>query len=175
MKAVRPLLLGFAAAGSLLAADPADPPAAPTRLSEVIRASLPPYTPPPPKPKDTPGEATTTDPDVLQLPKMTVHERYQPRIVPDELLTGRVLQKKMNRQYLDSLDRISPLTRILNSFFIPLFSAPVSVRAREYYRQEQYRDMFDTIKAISAADPEKAAEMHREMVNMLAERPPGSK
>jgi hypothetical protein len=172
MKAARPLLLGFVAAGALLAAEPADPPAAPTKLSEVIRASLPAYTPPPPRPKNTPGEATTPDPDVLVLPKMTVRERYQPRIVPNDLLTPRELNKKFAADYKKSL---KGLDAILNGFSIPLFGPSLAARGRAQYRAQQYRDMFNTIDAIATDDPVQAADLRREMINALSGRPPGSK
>jgi len=168
MKAAGLLLLGFALIAPCAAAEPAVSP----RLRAAIRASLPAYTPPPPPPLDTPAEATTPDPDVLELPKMTVREKVPPRITPHDLMTPRALNRKYAVDYKNSLQG---LDKVLNGFSIPLFGPSLAARGRAQYRARQYRDMFSTIDAIATDDPAQAAELRREMVNALSGRPPGSK
>ncbi len=157
MKAARPFLLGFVATGSLMAAEPADPPAAPTRLSEVIRASLPPYTPPPPRPLDTPHEATSSDPDVLVLPKMTVREKYQPRIDPIDLLTRKGRDKAYAAEYRNSL---KGLDAVLNGFSIPFFGKSQAALGRELHIRRQFEDLhfISTVGAKFAPEGSAAAQ-----------------
>ncbi|MDI1250846.1 MAG: hypothetical protein PSV13_18425 [Lacunisphaera sp.] len=143
-----------------------------SRLSAEIRAQLPAFVPPPDQPKNAPAAATTTDPDVLELPKLTVREKARQRITPNDLMTPRALNKKFAVDYKKSL---KGLDAVLNGFSIPLFGPSLAARGRAQYRAQQYRDMFGTIDAIAADDPAQAAELRREMVNALSGRPPGSK
>jgi hypothetical protein len=172
MKAAGSILLFFAAAGSLPAEEAVVASGTSARLSAEIRASLPAYTPPPTEPKNAPAAATTSDPDVLELPKLTVREKAQQRITPNDLMTPKALNKKFAADYKRSL---KGLDEVLNSFSIPLISPSLAARGRAQYRAQQYRDMFNTIDAIGTIDPGQAAELRREMVNALSGRPPGSK
>ncbi len=130
-------LLASAVAGTLAAQEPAAPVAAKTslRLKEEIRASLPPFTPPPPKLLDQPhGSATEADPDLFALPKFTVKEKRPPGHDPDLWQTDGVIQRKAMLTYQDSM---TPLEWALNSWFVPIFSAPASARARAAYQQNK--------------------------------------
>jgi hypothetical protein len=172
MKAAGSLLLLLVATGSLAAGEPAEAATTSSRLSAEIRARLPAYVPPPDQPKNAPASAATPDPDVLELPKLTVREKARQRITPHDLMTPRALNKKFAVDYKKSLQG---LDKVLNGFWLPLFGPSLAARGRAQYRAQQYRDMFGTIDAIAADDPEQAAELRREMVNALSGRPPGSK
>lgn len=172
MKAAGFILLLLVAPGALAAGEPADAATTSSRLSGEIRARLPAYVPPPDQPKNAPAAATTADPDVLELPKLTVREKVQPRISPRDLMTPRALNRQFAVDYKKSL---KGLDKLLNGFSIPLFGPSLAARGRAQYRAQQYRDMFGTIDAIATEDPEQAAELRREMVNALSGRPPGSK
>lgn len=173
MKTAGSILFFFAAAGSLPGGEEAAVASGTSaRLSAEIRAGLPAYTPPPTKPRNAPAAATTPDPDVLELPKLTVREKAQQRIMPNDLMTPRALNKKFAADYKRSL---KGLDAVLNSFSIPLISPSLAARGRAQYRAQQYRDMFSTIDAIGMIDPGQAAELRREMVNALSGRPPGTK
>lgn len=127
-------LLAFVVTGTLAAQEPA--PAVPAktslRLKEEIRASLPPFTPPPPKVLDQPHDSgSETDADIFALPKFTVKEKRPPGHDPDLWQTGGVIQRKAMLAYQDSM---TPLEWALNRWFIPILSAPASVRARAAYQ-----------------------------------------
>ena len=128
-------LLCLAAPGLLVAQliEPVAPPKTSSRLTQEIRANFPAYTPPAP-PADGAAAATSSDPDVLQLPKFTVKEKRVPTNDPDVWLTDKVIQRKAMAAYKGSM---SPLEWALNSWFVPLFSAPASVRARAAYQDNK--------------------------------------
>lgn len=170
MKAAGPLLLCFVATVSLAGAETAVASTVSDRISAEVRARLPAYAPP--VPKNAPAEAATPDPDVLELPTLTVRERVQPRIAPLDLMTPRALNRKFAHDYKKSLQGLESL---LNGFSIPLFGPSLAARGRAQYRAQQYRQVFDTIDAIATVDPEQAAALRVEMVNALSGRPPGSK
>ncbi|SDR71997.1 hypothetical protein [Opitutus sp. GAS368] len=130
-------LLAFVVTGTLAAQEPV--PAAPVktslRLQAEIRASLPPFTPPPPKVLDQPHDSgIETDPDLFALPKFTVKEKRPPGHDPDLWQTERAIQRKAMLAYQDTM---TPLEWALNSWFIPILSAPASVRARAAYHENK--------------------------------------
>ena len=129
-------LFAFAVAGTLAAQEPAAPGPAKTslRLKEEIRASLPPFTPPP-KVLDQPHDSgAETDPDLFALPKYTVKEKRPPSHDPDMWQTDRVIQRKAMLAYQDSL---TPLEWVLNSWYIPIFGSSPSARARAAYHENK--------------------------------------
>jgi hypothetical protein len=154
-------LLSFVAVGTLAAQEPTLPASAKTsdRLKEEIRAGLPPYTPPPSKFLDQPkNDGPESDPDLFALPKFTVQEKRLPRIEPNDLLTPRALGKQFAADYKKSL---KGLDAVLNSFAIPILSAPISLRdpsplatrGRELYRSRQNEDIRHVIEIGKLADP----------------------
>ena len=169
MRSAGQLLLLLVAIPAGLAAEES-PPAAPAktspRLSQEIRASLPKFTPPASFPSPLPPETPEAprDPDIFVLPKITVREKRIPANDPDVWLTGRAVQQKAMAAYRDSL---TPLEWALNSWYIPLFSAPPSVRARQYYESRKLADEIDRlngiIKTIGLTDPKEAARLRRAM------------
>lgn len=169
-------LLAFVLTGALAADTPAAAPARTSdHLSQEIRAALPKFTPPPApvldQPKDLPA-----DPDVLLLPKLTVKEKRPPSHDPDVWLTDKAVQQKAMAAYKTSM---TDLEWALNSWFIPLFSAPASVRARSAYESGKFRaeliSISDLADKIGTQDPATSADLHQELINLVLKRPPGSK
>lgn len=175
MRPAGPLLL-LLLAGTVVV--PADEPAAPApaqtsaRLSQEIRAALPRFEPPaaaPPAASPVLVTVHNLDPEVVELPKMTVLEKRLPGNDPDMWLNDRVVQHKAMAAYQDSM---TDFEWLLNCWFVPLFSAPPSVRGRDYYegrkRAEEVGRLNNLIKAIGLTDPKAAAKARRAMdVNLL--------
>ncbi|MDI1319386.1 MAG: hypothetical protein PSW75_04220 [bacterium] len=139
MKTAGSILLCFVVTGALSAAESA---ALSDRLKAEVRANLPAYTPPPAKPADTPTAAGAADPDVLVLPKLIVKEKRIPTHDPDVWRSERDIQQRAMQAYQDSM---TPLEWALNSWFVPLFSAPASVRARAAYRENKLTEELSTM------------------------------
>lgn len=164
------LLLLIASPAGVMADEPAPatPPRTSARLSQEIRATLPKFTPPATPPAATgpvAAPATPRDPDVLELPKITVLEKRIPTNDPDVWLTERALRQKSMAAYRDSM---TDLEWALNSwFYIPLFGTPPSVRARRYYESRKLADEIDRlnniVKAISLSDSREADKMRQAM------------
>lgn len=154
MKAAGIFLLLLVATGPLAAGEPADAATTSSRLSAEIRAKLPAYVPPPDQPKNAPAAATTTDPDVLELPKMTVRENRFPTNDPDMWRSERDIQQRAMKAYKESM---TPLEWAMNSWFIPFVSALPSVRARAAYRKNKLAAELDTMahlaKVANLGDP----------------------
>lgn len=167
MRPARYLLLLLLANGAMARAD--EPAMAPLKLSDhlsgAIRASLPKYLPQVPRvalPDTSAVAATPNDPEVLVLPKMVVKEPRLPGHDPDVWLTDRTIRQKAMAAYQGSM---SPLEWALNSWYIPLFSAPSSARARHYYEQEKFTAELDRLnnlaRVISLTDPTAAEKIRR--------------
>ena len=161
------LLLSALPAGPVAGDNPpVVPPMTSARLSQEIRAGLPRFVSPAFSPVPLPAEARDTprDPEVVVLPKITVREKRIPTNDPDVWLTGRAVQQKAMAAYKDSM---TPLEWALNSWYIPLFSPPASVRARQYYESGKLADEIDrlnsVIKTISLTDPKEAAKLRDAM------------
>jgi hypothetical protein len=150
----------------------ADEPAvvAPIRLSDhindAIRGRLPKFIP---KPASTPAlvtapaaPATPADSDVLVLPKVVVREWRPPTNDPDIWLADRSIQQKAMAAYKGSM---TGLEWALNSWFIPLFSAPASARARGYYESSKVSDELERLghlaQVINRTDPSAASKIQR--------------
>jgi hypothetical protein len=175
MRPAGPLLLLLLAG---LVAGPADEPAATApaktsvRLSQEIRATLPRFEPPaatPPAASPLLVTVHNLDPEVVELPKMTVLEKRLPGHDHDAWLNDRVVQRKAMVAYRDSM---TDFEWLLNCWFVPLFSAPPSVRGREYYESrkqaEEVGRLNNLIKVIGLTDPKAAAKARRAMdVNLL--------
>ncbi|HTL68088.1 MAG TPA: hypothetical protein VL200_10540 [Lacunisphaera sp.] len=148
----------------------ADEPAAPPalartsdRLRQEIRTTLPKYVAPPVvAPVATPAAVPPPppDPDVFVLPTLTIKEKRPSSHDPDVWLSDHALRQKALVAYRTSM---TDLEWALNSWFIPLFSAPPSVRARAYYHDLKLRDEIDrlhrVINAIGLTDRETAAKL----------------
>lgn len=164
-------LLIFVVAGPLAAQEPAEPTMdrkTSARLTQEIRVSLPKFTLPPPPVLDQPkNDGAEDDPNVLALPKFTVKEKRPPTHDPDVWLTDRAIQQKAMAAYRQSM---TDLEWALNSWFIPLFSSPPSVRARHAYETGKsladIKRVHDLLGRISVTDPKAASELEKERIKM---------
>ncbi len=170
MKPVGHLFLLLIASPLGMGAAESPAPLAPIKFSEhmndAIRDRLPKFIP---KPASTPALAVAPaipapppDPDVLVLPKVVVKEWRAPTNDPDVWLTDKSIQQKAMAAYKGSM---TGLEWALNSWFIPLFSAPASARARAYYESSKYHDELDRLdhlaRVIKQTDPAAAAKIQQ--------------
>lgn len=177
MKAAGPTLLCLIATGTLAAREPTVPATLSSRLSAEVRASLPAYTPPPPKPENTPAGPAPADPDVLVLPKLTVREKRVQRLDPLDILSPREQDKKYAAEYRASLKGLDAL---LNGFAIPLIGQSLAARGRALHAQRQFEDLHFISTVGASLDPEGAAATKKAEDDMKRaidwqNRPAGSK
>jgi hypothetical protein len=106
-----------------------------------------------------PATATAApNPDVLQLPKVTVTPRKRPRLTEDAMMTTKAYNDKLAKEKLSSLDR-----NVLNKFTLPSWFGGVSAaeRARDEHNREQRAQMADDVfglaRVVEVNDPEQAA------------------
>ena len=136
-------------------AETAKPDAAPKlspEVSQLLTEKLPKYSPPAPeKPKAEPN------PDVLELPKVTVTQKKRPRLTDQVMMTTKAFNEKLAKEKLSSFDR-----NFLNKFSLPAWFGGVSAaeRARDEYDRDQREklasDVFLMAKAVEKDDPEQA-------------------
>ena len=150
----------------------APPAPAPVKLSDhmndAIRGRLPAFIPKPAVATALAAApaapAPPPDPDVLVLPKVVVKEWRPPTNDPDVWLTERSIQQKAMIAYQGSL---TGLEWALNSWYIPLFGAPPSARARNYYETSKVsaeRDRLDHLaRVIRQTDPSAATKTQRSL------------
>jgi hypothetical protein len=116
---------------------------------------------------DSPPPAN--DPNLLVLPKMTVKERRLPPDAADHLMSRRDFNRKMTNLYLDDLDRVGPLDRLLNGFTIPLLSPSRVERGRALARGKE----LDRLSGLMSADEAKSLNgFYDELALTLGRRAP---
>ena len=124
-------------------------------VSQVLTEKLPKYAPPA---LDKPGPVT--DPDVLELPKVTVIQKKRPRLTDQVMMTTNAFNEKLAKEKLSSLDR-----NFLNKFSLPAWFGGVSAaeRAREEFDREQraqfVSDVARLAKVAEQIDPAQAKAM----------------
>jgi hypothetical protein len=95
-------------------------------------------------------ENAPTDPEVLELPKMTVKQqpKARPRLGDHTVLGPKAFNEELAKKNLTALDR-----GVLNKFTIPSWLGGVSAaeRAREEYNIQQKRQFLDDVLTISKA------------------------
>lgn len=144
------------ATGSAAAAATAEKPAPTDRLSDEaaqkLTALLPKFNPgEPPKPAPAPN------PDVLELPKVTVRHKPRPRLGDIVMMTPTAFNEKLAKEKLTPLDR-----DFLNKFTLPSWFGGTSAadRAREDYNREMKAQLMgevsDISRAVDAVDPAQA-------------------
>jgi hypothetical protein len=105
-----------------------------------------------------------------------VKEKRPPSHDPDVWLTNKAVQQKAMAAYKQSM---TDFEWALNSWFIPLFTPPASVRARAHYQNTklggEINRLNNLINQIAQQDPAASAELRQEMKNMVEGRPVGSK
>ena len=161
MRPAGPLLLLLTASPACLTADgptEASPSQTSARLSQEIRATLPKFSPPPPQPPPVPASAPAAprDPDVLELPTMTVRAKHAPRIDPLDLLTKPAREKQRAVDFKNSL---KGLDAILNGFSIPILSPSMAERGWRAEQARQLQDLNDIANLVRALDPAAAADL----------------
>jgi len=97
------------------------------------------------------------NPEVLELPKMTVKQRPRPRLGEINVLGPKAFNEELARKNLSALDR-----SVLNKFTLPSWLGGVSAaeRAREEYniaqKQQFLSDVMTIARAAELADPANA-------------------
>lgn len=136
------------AAGASAPAAPA--PLTMSEMEKLLAAARPQFSPP--------AEAQpATEPDVLELPKMTVKQRPRPRLGESVILGPKAFNEELAKRNLSALDR-----NFLNKFTLPSWLGGVSAaeRAREDYEIAQKRqfmsDVLTIAKAAELTDPANA-------------------
>jgi len=120
-----------------------------SRLTEEIRASLPKYTSSSATQPQKSEPTSRYSSDLLILPKVIVNERPPPRVEPNDLITTKALDKKLARDFKNSL---TGLDAFLNGFSIPLVSPSMTARGRAAYKARKRGELNNSIRSISAAD-----------------------
>ena len=133
-----------------------------SRLASEIRLSLPKYEPPAGNAASSSAPAVPNS-DLLVLPKVVVRENAQRRIIPNELLKAQALDKKLAREFKNSLEG---LDAVLNGFSIPLISPSMASRGRAAYKAHRMEDLANFIGATKSADSASAAEMNKAVIEM---------
>lgn len=126
------------------AADPA-PAAAPkpakvsAALAQAMATTMPKYAPPPPE------KPITVDPDVLELPKMTVR-KPRPRVkLTDEIVMSRdAFNTKLARENLGSFDR-----NVLNKYTLPFLGISAQERARDEYERKKREELAEEVSRLA--------------------------
>lgn len=138
------------AAGASAPAAPA--PLTMSEMEKLLAAARPKFSPP-----AEAQPATEPDPDVLELPKMTVKQRPRPRLGESVILGPKAFNEELAKRNLSALDR-----NLLNKFTLPSWLGGVSAaeRAREDYEIAQKRqfmsDVLTIAKAAELTDPANA-------------------
>lgn len=112
-------------------------------MEKLLSAARPQFSPPPEvKP------AAEADPDVLELPKMTVKQRPRPRLGQSDILGPKAFNEELAKKNLGALDR-----GLLNKFTLPAWLGGVSAaeRAREEYNLAQKRQFLSDVSTIAKA------------------------
>lgn len=141
-------------------------PTSPTKPSPAIAKELADQMPKfiQPLPASPTAAATTTvapaaqsDPNTLQLNKVTVTPRKRPRLNDDVMMTTKAYNEKLAHEKLSSFDR-----NFLNKYSLPSWFGGVSAaeRAREEHdrevRVQTTTDTLNLAKVVEISDPEQA-------------------
>jgi hypothetical protein len=116
-------------------------------ISQMLADNLPKYT--------APVAAKSADPEVLELPKVTVTQKKRPRLNDQVMMTNKAFNEKLAKEQLSSFDR-----NFLNKFTLPLFGVSAADRAREEYdraqREQLQSDVAHLAKVAEQIDPAQA-------------------
>lgn len=94
----------------------------------------------------TQAKEEAPNPDVLELPKMTVKQRPRPRLGENVILGPKAFNEELAKKNLSALDR-----SFLNKFTLPLFGISAAERAREDYNIAQKRQFLSDVMTIARA------------------------
>ena len=145
-----------------VAAKPATPPAVKLspEIAQTLTTALPKYEP---SPEAKP--ASPTDPDVVELPKMTVTQKKRPRLGDSVMMTTQAFNEKLAHEKLSSFDR-----NFLNKYTLPTWfggqSAADRARAEyDYDKKEALKtDVLHLAEVAEQVDPAQAKAL-RDAVN----------
>ena len=88
--------------------------------------------------------AAVSNPDVLELPKVTVTQKKRPRLTDQVMMTNKAFNEKLAKEQLSSFDR-----NFLNKFTLPLFGVSAADRAREEYDREQRAQLVSDVNRLA--------------------------
>jgi hypothetical protein len=120
-----------------------------SRLAAEIRASLPKYSSSAATPSSKTETTSHAGSDLLVLPKVIVNARPPPRVTPNDWMTTKALDKKLARDFKNSL---TGLDAILNGFSIPLVGPSMAARGRAAYKARKRGELNDFIRSTSSAN-----------------------
>lgn len=135
-------------------------------ISAMVRAELPGFVPrieqpaaasPPPS-----APAVISNPDILELPKITVREKAPTRVDPLDLMIKSSRKKKLARDFKNSL---TGLDAVLNGFSIPVLSPSMAERGRVYRQQQQLEELSRVASAVREVDSKVADSMQKNAVD----------
>lgn len=181
---VFPLLAALVLATAAPAQSPTTPPAAAAKQDEpppappprpkrdrpisdnvasALAASMPKYNPPPkPRPEDENLDLRDIDKPrnaIIRLPRYTVRERKPPVFRERDIYTSAGFAELARRRYL------TPTYRMLNSVYIPFFSASPTQHALAMYAEDErlanMADVEDDARTIDQVDRDDAAYIRR--------------
>jgi hypothetical protein len=129
-------------------------------VSQLVTDKLAKYAPAPAsKPAPAPN------PDVLELPKITVTQKKRPRLGDNVMMTTKAFNDKLAKENLSSFDR-----NFLNKFSLPDWfgGQSAAARAREEYDRQQHAQLTDDVnalaKVVEVQDPAQAKAL-RDAIN----------
>ncbi len=160
-------LLGLLLTALCLTARAADTPAAPAATAPVEPKKAepavvtPPATPAPFSPlADAKAAEKPADPDILELPKMTVKQKPRPRLTPEIMVTRQAFGEELAKKKFSGLDQA------LNKFTLPLFGTSIAERALEENEREKKAqlaaDTANIVKVLEQVDPAEAKALKKD-------------
>ena len=165
------LWAGAAALGSetspapATAATPRPRPRLSSGLRDQVVSTVPVYAPP-----AADAGANPKDPDVVELPRVTVREPRLPSLDDDSMLTPKGLEEKLIEKHLPPIDR-----NLLNRFTLPLVGVSNAQRAKFMEEDDRrLRDLDETkrqIELLEQVDPAQARELRTIRNRMLVREP----
>lgn len=132
-------------------------------LAASLAASMPKYNPPPkPKPEEENADLRETDKPrngIIRLPKYTVQEKKPPVFRERDVYTNKGFAELAKQRYL------TPTYRMLNSLYIPLFTASPEQHALAMYAEDErlqnISDLHDAATTVSKSDAADGAYIKR--------------
>ena len=130
---------------------PAEPAKLSSEVTQKLTTVLPKYAPP------IEAKPAAPNPDVLELPTITVTQKKRPRLTPEVMMTGKAFNEKLAHDNLSLFDH-----SFLNKFTLPAWFGGVSAeqRAREEYNRRKKSELISDVntiaKAVEELDPAKA-------------------
>ncbi len=116
---------------------------------------------------------TSTDPNILVLPKVTVNEKRLPSDAADHLVSRQDFKRKMENLYLDQLAEDGPLNVLLNQFTIPILSPSKAERGRAIYLRRELDRLGHVNRTTRGIAPDAAKKFRDELDNSHTTRPAG--